>query len=345
MQATPHKPKCQKKSDMKKSILPLLSFILFIQSCGDREAEINLDQPEKITIAGKNIFPEGIAYDKARNSLLLSSYGNGDIYSYNLSSDQLKVLISDALLVGPEALSIDRQKNILYVANGDAGVSLKSSQKTTNIHSGIAVYDLNTNKRIKYVGLASLSKDSLTIANGLCLDSKGDIYVTDSYRPVVYKVNHKTFEKEIFVEDERFSGHSFNLNGITYHPDGYLLALQMGSGKIYKIELTTKKITEVGSNASFVGADGILLINKKTALITYAFELNNGEMTNGAIKLVKTADHWASGEVIEETTEFCSNPTNSILAGNNIYVVNSSIGGYLFQGKNKDSFSLIKLKK
>ncbi len=329
---------------MKQLILLLIACTIL--SCkSNKELTLqSLNNSEKIEFTSSNLFPEGIAYWESKNKLILGSYGDGNIYAYDLKSNALTKLIEDSLLIGPASIVIDNKTQIMYVANGDAGVSNRSSISTINKSASLIVYSLQTKKRIKYIDLKPLHTDSLSIANGLTLDDLGNIYISDSYRPIIYKVDNKTFEPSIFVEDKRFSGTNFNLNGITYHPDGYLLALQMGTGGLYKINLKTKEIVAVQLQEKLIGADGITLINKNQLLLTQAYEIENKNYTTGALKILQSSDNWNTSVVKDKKVTDCLNPTNSIKVNNHIYAINSSIGEYQFQGKNQNQYSLIKLK-
>ena len=329
---------------MKKLNLVLITFTIF--SCVSNKEVIlhSFNDSEKIEFTSPNLFPEGIAYWESKNKIVLGSYGNGNIYAYDLKSNIFSKLIEDSLLIGPASIVIDNKTQTMYVANGDAGVSSRSSLNSTNRSASLLVYDLQTEQRIKYVDLKQIHKDSLCIANGLTLDNLGNIYISDSYRPVIYKIENTTFEPSVFVEDKRFSGSNFNLNGITYHPDGYLLALQMGTGELYKINIITKEIVTVQLQEKLIGADGITLINEDQILLTQAYELENKNYTTGALKLLYSSDNWQTALITDKKNTDCLNPTNSVKVDNYVYTINSSIGAYQFQGKDQDKYSFLKLK-
>lgn len=325
--------------------LSLVLIICTLFSCKSNK-ELTLqsyNNSEKIEFTSPNLFPEGIAYWKSKNKIILGSYGDGNIYAYDLKNNTLSKLIEDSLIIGPASIVIDNKTQTMYVANGDAGVSKRSSRNSTNKTASMLVYNLRTKQRIKYVDLKPLHKDSLCLANGLTLDNSGNIYISDSYRPVIYKIDNKTFEHSVFVEDKRFSGTKFNLNGITYHPDGYLLALQMGTGDLYKIDIKTKEIVAVQLPEKLIGADGITVVNKNQLLLTQAYEIEDKNYTTGALKTIQSFDNWNTGVIRDKKVTDCLNPTNSVKANNYIYVINSSIGVYQFQGKNQDKYSFIKL--
>ncbi len=325
-------------------ILCITSILIF--SCKNTQ-NFNLNSLQNsslITFESENLFPEGITFYEKSNTFLLSSYSKGAIYSFDNKKKELSVLLQDKNLISPAAIAINKKKNYLYIANGDAGVSEKSNEATTQKIAGVLIYDLITQKRVEYVDFTNLSNDTKCYANGLTLDAKGNIYVTDSHRPIIYKIDGETNEPSIFLENQKFGGHDWNLNGIAYHPNGYLITLQMSKGLLFKIDLLTKQISEIQLNKNIIGADGITIINNNQILITQAFELKEGKMTSGALTLIETENDWKTGKVTDKNTEIALNPTNSIRVKNKIFALNSSIGTYLFAGKNQNNYSLIKIK-
>lgn len=324
-------------------LLPIILILLF--SCkGNQEFNLNsLNNYSLITFESEDLFPEGIAFYEKSNTFLLSSYFKGAIYGLD-SKSEVSILFQDENLISPAAIAINAKKNYLYVANGDAGVSEKSNETTAWKIAGVLVYDLMTKKKVEYVDFTNLSDEVKCYANGLTLDAKGNVYVTDSHRPIIYKIDGQTNESSVFLKDKRFGGDDWNLNGITYHPKGYLIAIQMSKGILFKIDLLTKQISKIQLDENIIGADGITIINNNQILITQAFEIEEGKMTLGALKLIETEDDWVTGIITAKNSEIALNPTNSVRVKNEIFALNSSIGAFLFAGKNQNNYSLVKIK-
>lgn len=332
---------------MKTSLIIILVFMIFSCNRKDQLILAPLEKMEKIDFKSLNLFPEGIAYWEKENQIILGSYGHGDIYQYDRTNHKLSILISDSLLIGPASIAIDNNNDVMYVANGDGGLSNRSSIQSTNKKASLLIYNLKTKERMHNIDLSNLYKGDKTTANGLVLDQENNIYISDSFKPVIYKVEHETLTPSVFVEDERFYGKSYNLNGIAYHPNGYLLALQMGTGEIFKIDIKTKKISLVKLNDKIIGADGITLINNNQILLTQAYEIVNGDFTTGALKTIESSDNWDTATITDKTEDNCLNPTNSVIIKDQIFAINSSIGAYLFQNKDQENYSLsiVNLKK
>ena len=92
--------------------------------------------------------------------------------------------------------------------------------------------------------------------NGITVDGAGNAYVTDSFSPVIYKIDPAGVAT-VFLTDDQFTGAGINLNGIVYHPKGFLLAVKKNSGALYRIPLDDpRRFARVDVAATFVGGTG-----------------------------------------------------------------------------------------
>ena len=101
---------------------------------------------------------------------------------------------------------------------------------------GFGSFDRLTGDPLFYVDLAAAASDGRDFANDVAVDPDGNAYVTNSFTPVIYKVDLNG-NVSVFLRDDRFAASPIGLNGIDYNPDGFLLAAVMGQSKLYKIPL------------------------------------------------------------------------------------------------------------
>lgn len=240
---------------------------------------------DQVVIDAPGIVPEGVVYDAAGERFLFGSLSQGTIRQ--ISDDgTVSTFVEDADLTSTVGLHIDTESNRLLVCDSDAAVF---GDPPPLGKAALAAYDLDTGERLFYVDLVAVASDGRNFANDVTVDADGNAYVTNSFTPVIYKVDLEG-NAEVFARDDRFGAEGAALNGIDYHPDGYLLAANLGAGKLYKIPLDDPaNITEV-ELGEWVGADGIALGQDGTL---YAVAYLSSQM----IIAMTSEDDWASAQI------------------------------------------------
>lgn len=115
------------------------------------------------------------------------------------------------------------------------------------------------------------------------------------------------------------SGEGFNLNGIAYLPDGYLLVGKYNSGEIFKVGVADpSKVTKVELSEPLKGIDGFNLIDN-----SYLVAVVN-LVADKAVELVST-DGWKTATISREKKSIKSMPTAATGAGDNVWVLNARL--------------------
>lgn len=86
-----------------------------------------------------------------------------------------------------------------------------------------------------------------TFADDVAVDEQGNAYVTDAKASKIWKVdvNGKlvyTITSPLFTPPGWYNN-LVALNGIVYHPDGYLIVIHTFSGYLYKVDLTNGDVS------------------------------------------------------------------------------------------------------
>lgn len=273
-----------------------------------------------INFKADTVYPESAAYSAKLHSFLVGSVRHGTIGKVN-ADGRYATFIQDSALISSTGISLDAKRNTLWVANGDVGGSVRSSPATQGKLAAVAAYDATTGTRKGYYDLSKLFAGA-HFANDIAVDGNGNAYVTDSFSPVIYRIDNAG-TATVFVHDERFTGEGFNLNGIVYHPDGYLIVNKHNSGELFRISLRDpKQITAVTLPEALKGADGMVL--RKPGLISL---VQNGD-ANRALELVST-DGWTSAQVKSSRKSTYAFPTAAVVADGQVYVLNSRLDSLL----------------
>lgn len=294
---------------------------------------------EMIVVQNDNLFPESISYDKKSKIFFVSSLNKGEIWS--VAKDGTKNLfVRDKRIVSAFGILVDETNNRLLVCVSDIGVASKSSEATTAKLAALIIYDLESKKELFYHDLSSLStKLTATLVNDVTLDSTGNIYVTDSFFPRIYKIDTDGKAK-IWMESNNWksSEGQFGLNGITYHPNGFIIVSHYETKTLYKIDIKVpKKMQKIEvKNNAINGVDGMLLTDSKTLYV-----VNNNfsgvDSGNGVYKLQST-DNWKTAKVVKSMQTGTTSPTSLTQKEKDVYLLHSKIL-YMFGGSDEESKS------
>lgn len=279
---------------------------------------------DSITFSKTNLYPEGVEFDETSNSFLVTSLKEGMVGKVG-TDGKYTPFIQDENLISAIGIRIDRTNNRIYVCSSDPGASVKTKPETQGKLAGLGVYELKTGKKIAYLDLGSLTETG-NFANDIALDDKGNVYVSNSFGPSIFKVT-KDLKAEVFLENERFKGEGFGLNGLVYDPSGFLIVAKYNEGVFFKIPVSNpSQFTEIKLDSKIVGADG-LLWGENGKLIVIA---NAG--TNKVFEL-SSSDGWDSAKIESEVAAGEVFPTTGIKVGKNYFYLHSMLNK-LFDPKN-----------
>lgn len=280
--------------------LGVLASLLALATACKKDSDVGVSLPDAVTFAQAGLYPEGTQYDDQRGLFLVSSETAGrigqvtDMGSYSVFAD-------DPLLVSSVGLRLDAARNRLLVAVSDPGYNpARTSAATQGKLAALAIFNSSTGTRISYVDLGASAGTTYPahFANDIAVDGVGNAYITDSFAPLIYRVDAQGAATR-FLENAALAAPAgkFGLNGIVYHPSGYLLVAKSDEGKLLKIPITTVAgtttivpgaITTVTLPAalSLSGADGLQLTNNTTLLVVCNAQ--------GKVYRLTTSDDFAS---------------------------------------------------
>jgi sugar lactone lactonase YvrE len=245
----------------------------------------------QVVIDAQGIQPEGVEYDAAAGRFLFGSLAEGTIRQVT-DDGMVSTFVEDPDLTSTVGIHIDQTNHRLLVSNSDASVF---SDQAAVGKAWLMAYDLDSAERLFAVDLAAVASTGRNFANDVTVDAEGNAYVTNSFSPIIYKVDLEG-NASVFAQDDRFTAPNIGLNGIDFNPDGYLLASVTGAQKLYKIPLTDPaNITEVALDEPF-GADGIALGPDGVLFAVATFP-------DGAqdVIAVISDDDWASAQIAART--------------------------------------------
>ena len=248
----------------------LLACLLPLAAACDHDATPDL-YPAQITFSQAGLYPEGSQYDTQNRRFLVSSQTAGRLGQVDLDGTYT-AFADDAALVSTIGLNLDAPRNRLLVAVSDPGYNpARTSATTKGKLAALVSFDRSSGARLSYANLSDLRPGyAAHFANDIAVDNLGNAYVTDSYAPLIYKVDAQG-TATVFLENTALGAPAgtFGLNGIVYHPDGYLLVTKSDEGALLKVPLNNpagfSKVVATGLNLS--GDDGLQLYDNNTLLV------------------------------------------------------------------------------
>lgn len=276
--------------------------------------------PDTLRIGVPGLHPEGIEYDATGGRFLIGSVTLGTITEVGDDGTH-RPFIEDADLVSSIGIHIDAANGRLLVANSDLGVFADPELPGQAM---LGIYDLGTGALLHMVDLGALVPGVRHFANDVAVGPDGTAYVTDSFAPVIYRVDLEG-NASVLVENELLSAQPIGLNGIDYHPDGYLLVALMGAQSMARVPLDAPEdLSEVSLSEPIVG-DGLALRPDGT-LVVVGSSVGEDASPVPEVIILSSADGWNTAEVAARAAT-PSQPTTAALRGDAIYAVNPHFSG------------------
>lgn len=275
------------------------------------------DQPTaRIDFNAPEAYPEGIEYDSNSDVYFVSSARLGSIGKVT-PAGVYSTLINDPAFKSSYGLKVHPDGKRLFACIGDANYSKFTSPDTRKKMARLIGIDIATGKKTDDIDLAGLVPGE-HFANDLAFDSQQNAYVTDSFSNVIYKVT-PSGKASVFADSPLFKTKGIGLNGIVYHPSGYLLTVSSGTGALYKIDLNNpKNVVKVSTEQFFINGDGLLLTDNKKLVV-----VQNG----GSDKIYEltSEDNWSSAKLSASTlaADRFTYPSTATRAKDKVWVMNA----------------------
>jgi sugar lactone lactonase YvrE len=194
-------------------------------------------------IPDKYLIPEGLAFDPTSKRLYMGSlYERKIVQLFGNESTDFTKEGQDGLweVLG---MKVNAADNTLWADSADEDEGI----------SGVFHYSLATGKLIKKYVMEG--KPQAHLFNDLVLNSKGDVFLTDSSAGVVYRISHETDRLEQFSTGPELP----YPNGIAISPDDKLIYFAHFDGGISIIDTATRKtrLLQHPKNVTVAGIDGL----------------------------------------------------------------------------------------
>ena len=165
----------------------------------------------KVALSEKDLHPEGIIYLDRHKLWLASSIHNKKIVAFDKSG-----VCSDWFTDTPYSvfsLRADTKQRYLW-ATCSAMPEMKGYTEAVDGRNEILKIDIVTKRLVKrYLA------DGKHVFGDLAIAKNGDIYISDSANPIIYKIQYDKIPHEKIIVWKDLTGVALNLQGITFNDD------------------------------------------------------------------------------------------------------------------------------
>jgi superoxide dismutase, Cu-Zn family len=263
---------------------------------------------ERLIVPGGATYPEGIALAPDASAVFTGSSNDGTIYKVPLGGSEAQTFSLGGSPGRTAALGMKVDANgKLIVAGGQSGM--------------VAVLDTATGMTERV--LRSLEAPPSFI-NDLTTTEDGTVYVTDSFRPFLYRFNSNepggVLEPwlDLSTTPIEYVPGQINLNGIVSSPDGaHLVTVQLATGQLWHVDTVTQTVNEISLEQPLTGGDGLVLDG------TTLYVLQNSLKQISVLELASDYSSAALTRTIQDANfKF---PTTAVLHEGELFVVNGQL--------------------
>jgi superoxide dismutase, Cu-Zn family len=256
--------------------------------------------PGEYIVPGERTFPESIALDHERDVFYVGSADQGTLFRGRRDAASLTPFVAGRS--APSAAN-----GLALLPSGDLLVAGGRS-------GSLFVYAPNGTLRRRFDSPAT----EQTFINDLVVVSPTEAYVTDSFRPTLFRVDpSREGALEAWLDltqtPIRYAD-GFNLNGVVATADGrFLIAAQTNIGKFWRIDRRSKVTDEIRVLGGEGGGDGLRLRGN----LLYA-------VNGGGLTVYDLSSDASEARVLTRLTDLRLNgPTGLALDGDDALVVNA----------------------
>jgi len=267
------------------------------------------------TVHEKGFVPEGIAYDPVEKTFYLGSVYKRKILSIDQAGAVKDFSAPADGLWSVMGMRVDAARRVLWVCTASHPQMMDFNKAETG-RSGIFKYDLRTKRLVKKYMIASTAKPHWL--GDLVLNSRGDVFASDSVTPAIYVLDQRTDRLELFLENSAF----VNPQGLAFSADEKRIFLADYLKGIFAIDVRSRTVSLIkpAPHTTMLGFDG--LYSYRGTLVG----VQNGVRPNRLVQLWlnSTATEVQKFEIREANNPAFDEPTLAVIAEHDLFYIANS---------------------
>jgi sugar lactone lactonase YvrE len=295
-------------SEQSKEFMLIQARFVFNQQARNRAARA-------FALPEKDLLIEGIAYDAVGKRFFVSSLYKRKIVVTDAQGKAADFSSDADGLWSVAGMRVDDRRRVLW-ATVAAQALVPDFQKADEGKSAVFKYDLKTGKLLKIYVLPD--DGAKHVLGDLVIAKNGDVYASDSLTSRIYRIGAGRDELEIFLAGDAFA----SLQGLAFSPDEkYMFAADYSKG-VFKIEMTTKKVSQLKIDAATnpIGIDGLYFYGGNLIVIQNGFR----PFRVARFFLNKDFSAVLRSETLEVNHADMEEPTLGTIVGKDFYFVANS---------------------
>ena len=278
------------------------------------------DAAQAFTVREKGLVPESVAYDPLTRSFYLSSVYRRKVLRVGAGGEVAEFATEREGLWSVMGMKVDAARRLLWVCTA-AQPQMSDYDARERGRSGLFKFDLRTGKLAGKYMLPADSKQHWL--GGLAINSRGDVYTTDSVTPALYVLRRGSERLEAVLEGEPF----VSPQGLDFTPDEKQLFVADYAKGVFVVNLLTKSYTQLANapDSTMLGIDGLYF--RRGRLIA----VQNGVNPQRVVRLDLSKDlrRVERFETVAANLPAFDEPTLGVLVGDSFYFIANSQWGAL----------------
>jgi len=204
------------------------------------------------TLDRTGLIAEGLAYDRKAGSFFVGSVRERKVLRIDGAGTVHDLVADRAELLGAFGMRVDEKRRRLWVATS-AIPQMAGFRPEDEGHSGLLEIDARTGKVVASHPIPGTAEKH-NVAD-LTLDSKGNVYASDSETPAIYFLDRKGGTLQCLAVDAPF----VSPQGLALSPDETKLYVADYARGVFVVDLATKKAAKLAHAADVClhGIDGL----------------------------------------------------------------------------------------
>ncbi|KAF8683895.1 hypothetical protein HU200_044839 [Digitaria exilis] len=239
-----------------------------------------------VSYAGEGWMHECAKWDAEGGRFLASTFfgaGVAEVRTGGEEAAEERVVLADPDAAGRVALgfAVDAPRRRLLLVYSD--------RMPRYGYAALGAYELGSWRRL-FLTRLDVPGES-TFPDDVAADEDGNAYVTDAMRNKIWKVSPDgtllgIIKNATFTQRQGMVHNFVGLNGIMYHPNGYLLVVHTSGGDLFKVDPKTETVHVVKVQGSLKRGDGLELLSTTRLVVA-----------GTPSRLVESSDDWETATV------------------------------------------------